>query len=440
MKRKRIGYAKLGRSMQLRLEDCSALGGDNEMVPTLKLLAERHPDVDFVLVGRNSGEHPSEVGLPSNVINPWYLLRDILRKRIAAEGLNTSNFSIEQHQRVAAVIDSYTGPLINECDEIIMWLGQHGTTNQPIPTVKDRSQLTKPHDWSTLYGSYLIRGINRWRDESEGDHEEVLLNADSRNYVKYRDAKWPWIHPVIAQYNYTTNAKHERFGDDLNPEAYGFYGTADWCAPGMWSSKVQNIYARLEISSLLPGTPFGDTIQFNDDWSYRDSFGIVVNETRRDVNPGRARRTILKDWVVPLKPAFIHGTWSKKTLDEFSWDIQPIPQLKYLAKLQSVRSTFTTPASGSGWATAKPWEAFAAGVVCFFHPAYDDQNNILADAPQELQDFLRVKTPKELASRVSVVNQDADTFGWVIQLQREHFDRACRHMNYLHIMEARLGL
>lgn len=445
--RKRVGYAKLGRSMPLALENCGSLGGDVEMVPTLKLLAERHPDVDFILIGRNSGELPEDVGLPSNVLNPWRVWKPIIRRELQRAGLNYSNLTIPDHREVTALIHKYTWEEFSLLDEMIMWLGQHGTTNTPLPSVSDRQKLTKPYDWATLYGSYLLQGINAWRDVDPLNREEVLLNADVRNYVKYRDSKWPWQHPVLAQYTYTNNVKHERYGADtdmfLEFSQRPVSDSVNWIENGaIWTSRVQNVYSRLEISSLIPGTPFGDTIKFNGDFNRPHDFGIVVNETRREVSEAKARRTVLRDWVLPIDNiGFIHGKWSQRSLDELGVDINPVPQLEYIPKLQTARCTFTTPASGSGWATAKPWEAFAAGVVCFFHPDYDDQNNILGDMRnREVADWLRCESPQQLADRIRYTCYNREVWEWLVDEQREHFNKAVEEKTYLKMIEERLDL
>src|SRR5262245_25225982 len=117
--------------MPLALENCGSLGGDVEMVPTLKLLAERHPDVDFILIGRHSGEVPQEVGLPDNVFNPWLVWKPIIRRELQRTGLNYSNLSIEDHKKVTDLLHQYTWEEFRYLDEVIMWLGQHGTTNTP---------------------------------------------------------------------------------------------------------------------------------------------------------------------------------------------------------------------------------------------------------------------------------------------------------------------
>lgn len=434
--------------MPLTLEACGSLGGDVEMVPTLKLLAQRHPNVDFIIIGRNSGELPQDVGLPSNVLNPWRVWKPIIRRELQRYGLNYSNLTIPDHRRVTQLLHHYTREEFNLLDGMVMWLGQHGTTNTPLPSIKDRSTYTKPYDWATLYGSYLLQGINEWRDSDPFAREEVLLNADVRNYVKYRDAKWPWQHPVLAQYTYSNSVKHERYDEGKtlfdqwsNPNRWpGDY--LGYVEDGqLWTSRVRNVYSRIEISSLVPGTPFGDTVRFSSDFDRPHNFGIVVNETRREVSEAKARRTVLRDWVLPLDYGFIHGKWSDRSLKELGVDIQPVSQLDYITKLQTARCTFTTPASGSGWATAKPWEAFAAGVVCFFHPDYDDQNNILGDMEDtELAGWLRVETPLQLRDRIRYTCENPTVWAWAVDGQRDHFRRAVSELRYLKMIERRLSL
>ncbi len=458
--KRRIGYAKLGRSMPLSLADCGSLGGDIEMVPTLKLLAERHPDVEFVLIGRNSGEDPAKVGLPPNVSNPWRIWQPHIRGLLNTYQLSYPNLTIADHQRVADILHDVTRHDFTELDGVIMWLGQHGTSNQPLPKIDDRTHLTKPYDWATLYASYLLRGINAWRDVDPWTREEVLLNSDVRNYPKYRDGKWPWQHPILSQYNDTYNVKHERAGDGRDFEEWSGYGRVSYTQPEdrdqLWLSRAKAVYSRLEVSALLPRTPFGDTVRFDDDWNRPHNFGIIVNETRREVNVAKARRTVLREWVLPLyaidRVGFMHGKWTQRTLNELNIfahthlglsitiDIRPISQLEYIPKLQTARCTLTTPASGSGWATAKPWESFAAGVVCFFHPDYDDQDNILEDADPELRSFLRVHTPGELRERLTKLEVNEAMWRHYVHLQRDHFMRAVREERHLTMIEERLDL
>jgi hypothetical protein len=67
----------------------------------------------------------------------------------------------------------------------------------------------------------------------------------------------------------------------------------------------------------------------------------------------------------------------------------------------------TFPATATGWATAKPWECFAAGCICFKHPRYDDQRHIYGEhMPAELRTFLSVPHATALRERVKMLEDD----------------------------------
>jgi len=450
--------------MPLTLDKCGNLGGDVEMVAVVKELALRHPEDEFALIGRNSGERPEDVGLPSNVVNHWVAWGPELRERVARLrfGKSPSGMTIEEQLSVVSVLDELTGPTFDKLDALVLWVGQHGSSNAPIPRVDDRSRLTKPQDSFIWYASYLLNGVNRWRDADPLIRDAVYLNADARNRHKMRDLKHPLLHPVLTQYNFNHGIKHERYGandrgefnaflerwrdsgDKVDWRRYENFGFVD--DAHVWKAYVQNVYSRLEVNGLASGTPFGDLISFNDEWRGRARFGLFINEARAiGIRPELQRVNIMNEWVMPLNPHFIHGTWGNESMrqiadanPEWNRDIRPAPWSQYYPKLHSVKSTFTTPSSGSGWATAKPWEAFAAGTVCFFHPGYDDQDNILGDAHLDLREFLRVKTPEDLTQRVNLVNSSPSLFGHIITLQRRHFDDALREKRYLNLIERRI--
>jgi hypothetical protein len=435
-----IGYGKLGRSMPLTLEKCGNLGGDVECVAVVKELALRHPDDTFCLVGRNTGERPEDVGLPNNVVNMWVKgggWATNLRERVEAAGLKGVVLTSERQLELAKIFDKITFTLFTNLDGFIMWVGQHGTSNTPIPKVEDPTQLTKPQDWCAWYSGWMLRGINRWRDADPWNREEICLNADARNRHKMRDMKWPLRHPILAQYKDAKILKHHRYGDTRAP-ADNWQIHATQIEAQTWRSSVKDTYARLEVNGLRPGTPFGDLISFNGTWERPGHFGLFINEARSiGVRPELQRKTIMRDWILPLDPHFIHGTWSKTSGFDY---IRPAPWDQYYPSLHSVRTTLTTPSSGSGWATAKPWEAFAAGTVCFFHPAYDTQDNILHDAPSSLREWLRVKSAAELKKRVDHLNSWSGRGDWhtLIYLQNAHFANALQELRYMQAIEERL--
>lgn len=432
----KVAFGKIGRSMPLSLKRCGFGGADHEAISVLTELANRHPDDQFYLVGRNSGERPEEVGLPGNVVNPWLDWADPLRTWMRANHINEGGLdSSDKHIALRNWHHIHTEPLFMQMDGFVLSVGQHGSSNTPLLGVINPNEVTKPHDSFGHYVSFILQGVNAWRDVDPVNREEVYLNHDARNYHKMRDLKWPLRHPVLTLFDFERDLKHERYGD-LTPIAPPWRASMEG---KLWISKLKNIYARIEPCSTFPGTPIGDMLTYDERWEDRGHFGVMINEAKLlGVKPELSRKLIVKDWVLPLKPTWIHGLWSDASLKELGVDIQGTPFASFNEKYHAVRSTFTTPSSGSGWATTKAWEAFACGSVCFFHPKYDSQNHILKDADPELRDYLRVISAGQLARRVEEMNTDQELWLRIVRKQREHFDRAAVEKRYLTLIEERI--
>ena len=127
--------------------------------------------------------------------------------------------------------------------------------------------------------------------------------------------------------------------------------------------------------------------------------------------------------------------------------INPIPYNQIFDMMQTTKSTFTTPSSGSRWATAKPWESFATGIICFMHPAYDTQDHILfpaGEAPSDdmkaLHNWLRVKNPADLKRKVDAVSSSRSTYEWLAKTQYAHFKRELERQRCITTIERRLSL
>ena len=405
----RIGYTKIGRSWKLDPTKGTVTGGDADVARALHLMARSRPDDEFVLVSNNSGEAPEDAQYPPNVINPWTELRGSIK---------TGRSGISAEKDVCDFLTEKTAHLYEDLDALIVWAGQHGTSNSPIPQVDDRSIVTKPQISFVNYGSYILNGINAWRDKDPLAREEMWLCPDPRNYLKARDLKWPLRNSIIAQYQYERESKHERYGDETEPTTWGSVWDPK-AGKGVWLAPSRYTYDALELTALSHPAKLADQPQVP--WESRQDFGMIVNENRAYVS--KDRLTVLGDWVLPRFPgAEIFGTWSEKSKTALNRpDIRPCPYEFLGSTMQRWRTTLTTPASGSGWATAKPWECFAHGVVCFFHPHYDDQNWILRDAPKELQEWLRVKTPEDLWKRVDHLGKDQAAWEWLIAEQRKHY-------------------
>lgn len=457
----KIGYCKLGRAMPLARERWGVVGGDDEPPLLLKTLAERHPEHEFVIVGRNSGERPTDVGLPPNVTNPWTDLTRVVKRELAGRD-QPQRIVGDDLAHVLAVFDHLVVPLFAECDALVVWAGQHGTSNSPMPKIGagyDDLPWTQPQKSFTLYVSYVVRGINAFRERDPLRYEEIWLVPDPRNYPKARDIKWPQRRPILAQYDFTKREKFERYRDWRTPTECGFDDVATVDETGhVWIGRQTYVYSGLELCGVLPEHV---DARFDPDWSGRKHLGLFINEARAYV--AQNRLDALVDYVLPLAPSWIHGKWSvesKRVIGEWGYDVEPAPAEVYYDKLRSVRATFTTPSSGSGWATTKPWQAFATGTVCFFHPGYDTQGHIIPTLDQVERDdvreptgfvmsrdelahlarWLRVCDPGDLAKKVRAVNESEETWRWLVERQRALYDARCAELRHVRIIEKRLGL
>lgn len=436
---KRIIYGKIGRSIILNQDKFGPVGGDMEPIFTLDHLARRHPDIEWVVGSRWTGD-PS--GLPSNVTLPP-LPKVEPRNHYDKAG---NRFYDESRQPWAA-FEEVLRPYFETADGVVLWAGQMGTTNYPIPKVEDRSILTSPQDSFMTYCAPILQNLNRWRDVDPRAHEEVWLVSDARNYLKARDIKWP-PGEIISHYDTVKKQPHERYGDERQPEEFKDLFNAHWRAPGVWEADHHYKYYGLEIVSGVPET-WAPELGFED----RRDFGIVINEARSYVGTNRA--PIVRDWVVPLlkAPTDIVGKWSPSGVEVIGITPLVISHEHVPTWSGRYKCTLTTPSSGSGWATTKWWEMAAVGTVCFCHPKWDDQGHIIPttaaldanvwDQEPALEHFfrwLRVETPAELAAKVKAVSESRETYEWLRDMQSWWLAKARHDDRALSEIERRLGL
>lgn len=426
----------------------NTVGGDIEPPILLRDLALRNPEHEFRIVGRNTCETPEEAGLPSNVTNPWTALMPEYKQAIRTHGgfdrLHTP-LRDDERRWVCSYLPDLTWQLFHDLDAIIIWAGQHGTSNYPIPQIGEswEGKVTKPQDAFLHYCSYLAININRWRDLTDGTREEIWLHSDARNYLKARDLKWPQHLPMLGQFAFERDDKYERYGDTRSPQECGF-PAGRWEGDHVWIAPQKYEYSRLELCSTDPARLPDGVL---DNWTERTHFGIFINEARAYVRLNR--KDIVRDWVLPLRPTWMHGKWSAASLAELGLEITTIPTSQFFAKYATAKCTLTTPSSGSGWATTKPWEAFASGSVCFFHPEYDTQGWIIPTIRQvesglvqsetlaSLARWLRVSSADQLARRVHLISNDEDLWRSLATAQYRYYRWAWDQFHVHKLIEGR---
>lgn len=441
----KIGYARLGRLMTTNPGKWGSVGGDVEPPRLLDVLARRHPEDTFYLLGRTPPEVPQEFGLPDNIVNPWIDLDDERRKLMSNPERSSTGLSVNSQRKFVNWVDQRILPFYDDMDALIVWIGQHGSVHAPdIPPINgtwEPSQLVTTQDWAILYGAPVLRGINMFRRKDPLNREEVWLVSDPRNYFKGHDLKWPMHKPILGQYDWKRDIWVQRYGDPRTPEETGFADVVrgtDKGAGTHWRTTSYYTPSGLELGGVLPQHT---GVVFKDNFNRSHNFGLFINETRNtSKDPWLRRPEIVRDWVKMANPSWMHGKWTPAGLEVAGIDaIQPLGEKDgYYDLLADTRTTFTTPASGTGWATAKPWEAFSTGTICFRHPAYDDQDNIYGKFDSHVRDWLSPKDPRGLLARLEAVEQNESTWRWLAMEQKKVFDAAVADLRHVRMIEERI--
>lgn len=426
---KRIGYAKLGRAIDFNA-DKWGFQGDAEAPNLLRRLARRNPNVTFVLVGRNTDRGALTEELP-NVENPW-----------AGRTIGSGDGYATKISLVMAGLDG-----------VVLQVGQTGTSHRAIPQSKSTwaqayadpwTHSSTPQDQGASYCDYLIQGMNMLGDRTNGRAPVALLVPDPRSYLKARDVKWPTGYDdVLSQYAFTRSGRHERFADPRRPEDLGF---APWCVADdsvggeKWDAQHTYRYGGLELMILPDDWESWGTADFAD----RSPVGVATTSFK----VGEPRRSqLVRDYVLSAFPtAEVFGKWDAESLADVPRGTVTLNKPgEFPDLLNRWRVTVALPALGSNWTAAKPYQCFAARVVCLHVGSLDAQGWCLpslrempgtrhvgrvngvdlyscrsdwTEADLGLAAWLRCATPGELARKAQVIAGDEGTWRWLVDAQR----------------------
>ena len=372
----KLAYGKLGRSIPLTMDAASNIGGDAEVIHLLNILRRDH---EVHLIGRNRCD--AEL---SGVVNHW-------APGGTFDGCPPASRSFEDpvYQEYLKFLGGRVR-MLPKFDAWVIWLGQHGSSVHPVPAVQEGKlgTYTNPLASDINYGFPLIHAVN------VNDVRPLWLCPDPRNMVKFRDLWDPNQRPILAQFN--TRKDNTFFSEKDGKLRTGF---------------TKYVYSGIELLAVPPehdGLPDLPPLPF----------GILVNEGRT----GQAgnRLDYVKQWLGKLSDWEIFGYWTPASQQELGREIYPVDIAEVPNVLRRWRSTITFPATNSGWATAKPWECFSAGTICFKHPGYDTQGHIYGEhMPDELRRFLKPNHAGELRERIEALT-DADTWLKFATLQLQY--------------------
>jgi hypothetical protein len=457
--------------------------GDAEAPQLLWRLARRNPDVEWVVVGKH-GPIPDRSVVPGNVTIVWP--EDVTRASVSMDkkgyfcahckvyypGVHTMDvYCCDKAQALKDIERSLIKMSHEELDGMVVHLGQHGTSNYPIPEASGHwrdGKLTHPQATSRNYSEYLTRSLNAMGERTDGRAPVTWICTDPRNYMKARDVKWPTgLDHVLSQYRYSRPSKHERYGDTRDPQALGFTNARWERDREIWI--VENSFQQADLELMI----------LDDDWEtwgqrpYEERRPIGVATTSMYVDRDEWRRSWLtKTYVVDQFPdAEVFGRWDDKSTeaDVIGFTVQRNSVAQFPDLLASWRATVSLPAGtrsldGIGWSVAKPYQAFAARTACFFVGPVDRQGWVLpslertpgaqpvcdglwsvrgddwTDEELHLARWLRVQEPGELKKRVDAVNTSRETYEWLTAAQRALLSRR-RGQDYLEsTIEMQLGI
>jgi hypothetical protein len=384
----RIGYGKICRSIPLTHAEASNVGGDSEVVTLLEEFVKRGHEVHIISRTQSKAERP----IPGvfNHFAPRGIFGDPPMPKWSDPGSRTKGPAFD------AYTDYYTrqSSLLPEFDAIFMWLGDHGTSNHPMPGIVKATlgKYTTTRQQDAIYGWPPMAILNALGD-ARGVRPHWLC-PDPRNMIKFRDLWHADQRPILAQFNTSKESSfyHER--DDKIRKA-----------------NLRYSYSGIELLALQRNK----AVSCGPSVGHSALFGLLVNEGYNNLPDGKGRKDLVRRWCPPDTP--IVGTWSESSVELLAghgYTVSPPVALNDVAlQLSQWKATMTFPATNSGWATAKPWECFAAGTVCFRHPDYDTQGHIYRDDMNVytvqgigLKQFLSPLTQNAFKERLEMLKND----------------------------------
>lgn len=237
---------------------------------------------------------------------------------------------------------------------------------------------------------------------------EMTLNYSSQIAYFLNESKLPW-YLIATDPRYVRNPMYPRDIYNLPREIIGqFNEDIEWEHIKTWtkqplnyemqSTTVKHVYRGIEKMNLLFEEKKSSTNERNID------FTIVSAQVATAGTPAKNdyRYMELKEWILdPGIECSIYGRWDEEKkvgYPQFKGFLENTNDLDEI--FLKTKCSFILPTK-AGWMTSKAAELLSLGVLPFYHPNYDYQNNSISkDSP------LRVKSPQELKEKISYYSKN----------------------------------
>lgn len=348
---KRVGFAKIGKSVLFNTARHGAIGGDNEAPLLIQALANNNPNVEFDILGRSDFDR-----LEASEYAKLFPYGNVVS--------SGAKFKGKDEVKALSQLDNVS------VDHCVMMAGTICSVNIPhkIYKINTPGEISKPMYMAMMYSAPILH----WLNETKTPYVEVI--NDPRYFVgKARDI-FHHPHTSLGQYDYTYNFKHITSYEDQT-----------------YVRKDINVkYAGMETifcyNAKEPAADVEKTINFS----------VVLNEGVP------SRYDMLNEWILNrFSDVQIYGKWDEPRALADKRFVGPHPMAEIQRVMSKTKYTFIIPIR-KGWVTSKYIEMIHAGCIPFFHPSYDEQNHL--DYPKEL----KPKTPEEMMKVIDYLNKNDD--------------------------------
>jgi hypothetical protein len=213
-----------------------------------------------------------------------------------------------------------------------------------------------------------------------------------------------------------------------------------------------------------------------DDWetwgsaSWADRLPAGIASTSFDTrNKDQRRSQLIRDILLTVYPGSeVWGKWDKKSLEDVpAGTVKLNEPSEFPSLLNRWRVTLSLPCLGSSWTVAKPYQCFAARVVCFMYGRLDDLGWILptrrmtkgtkivgeidgvklysvredwTENDLYLARFLRIESSAEFNTNSRHAVESERAWQWLVNAQRDLLKRRWDESYLENEIERRLGL
>lgn len=340
----------------------SAIGGNRDAPLLYTLLANRHPNDTFYMIGKSDlrnikPERKKELNIPKNIIDCF-------------EGFKGNNKKPRLKEHTVYAFNKLKEKNI-KLDYGILFLGPVSSASIEHFLTKPSGEYYIPWECFEMYVSNIVYILNKT------NIPYCTITTDSR-YTPFKEEDLVRrAEFTLSQYNILSHERHIKSETDFT-RVY---------------TDVNVTYNNMEKIYFLNRKKH-DITKYNKDIDIT----IILNQ---GLNKALDRGPLLKEYIKDNNIS-IYGKWKKEYYEDNRFK-GPKPFNELHDILEKTKYTLIIPIN-KGWVTSKFWEMIDYGIIPFLHPYYDLQHHI------KCPEFLRINSPEEFYKKINMLNNNPDKY------------------------------